>query len=396
MSETLVKIEDVSKKYCRDLKTSLWYGVKDIASELICRKSKPQLRGKEFWALQDVNFELKRGESLGIIGPNGAGKSTLLKILTGLIKPDTGKIIMKGRIQALIELGAGFNPVLTGRENIYINAAVLGIPKKVIDKKLEEIIEFAELEGFIDTPVQSYSSGMKVKLGFAIAVNVEPDVLIIDEVLAVGDLGFQNKAMKKMAETREKAGVVIFVSHSMAAVRSVCNKGLLLAPGIKPVKKNVTEAITDYYQINANNSNKNIISTGELILQDWYTTSGTHNVSFNTPIDLIFEVLAQKNYEDVDITTGLTDKNNMIVVGFNTTDRGIECNRKLIKGLNKIKVSFGSCLFANGQYFPQLSIRSKASGATLLRINSHKALSVNGSKTGLGIIDGEFNLEFVN
>ena len=190
-NDVLVKVEGVSKKFCRNLKRSLWYGVKDISSELFGSTKNSQLRPKEFWAVDDVSFELKRGECLGLIGHNGAGKSTLLKMLNGLIKPDKGKITMKGRIGALIELGAGFNPILTGRENIYNNGAVLGFSKKEIDAKFDAIIEFAEIDDFIDTPVQNYSSGMKVRLGFAVAAQMEPDVLIIDEVLAVGDVGFR-------------------------------------------------------------------------------------------------------------------------------------------------------------------------------------------------------------
>ena len=188
--EVLVKVEGVSKKFCRDLKRSLWYGMKDISSELFGIHQNGQLRKNEFWAVNDVNFELKRGECLGLIGHNGAGKSTLLKMLNGLIKPDKGTITMQGRIGALIELGAGFNPILTGRENIYNNGAVLGFSKKEIDEKFDAIVDFAEIDEFIDTPVQNYSSGMKVRLGFAVAAQMEPDVLIIDEVLAVGDIGF--------------------------------------------------------------------------------------------------------------------------------------------------------------------------------------------------------------
>src|SRR5690554_306047 len=163
--EVLVKVENLSKKFCKDLKTSLWYGVKDIASGLSGNRHERQLRPKEFWAVKDISFELRRGECLGLIGYNGAGKSTLLKILNGLINPDAGKITMTGRVGALIELGAGFNPILSGREDIYNNGAILGFTKKEIDDKLDAIIDFAEIREFIDMRVQNYSSGMKVRLG---------------------------------------------------------------------------------------------------------------------------------------------------------------------------------------------------------------------------------------
>jgi lipopolysaccharide transport system ATP-binding protein len=190
MGEILIKAENVSKKFSKDLKRSLYYGVLDVFSGIKGSDKKRELRKDEFWAVRDVSFEVRRGECLGLIGHNGAGKSTLLKMLNGLIKPDEGKITMHGKVGALIELGAGFNPILTGRENIYNNAAVIGFSKKEIDAKFDEIVAFSEIEEFLDMPVQNYSSGMKVRLGFAIAAQMEPDVLIIDEVLAVGDLGF--------------------------------------------------------------------------------------------------------------------------------------------------------------------------------------------------------------
>jgi len=195
MSETLIRVENVSKKFCRSLKKSLWYGMRDLSKEVLGRRhgGDGELRPDEFWSVNDVSFELKRGECLGLIGPNGAGKSTLLKMLNGLIKPDQGRIEMRGRVGALIELGAGFNPILSGRENIYVNGSVLGLAKEEIDQKLDEIIEFSELDEFIDSPVQNYSSGMKVRLGFAVAAHMKPDILLIDEVLAVGDIGFRTK-----------------------------------------------------------------------------------------------------------------------------------------------------------------------------------------------------------
>ncbi|HIP72872.1 MAG TPA: ABC transporter ATP-binding protein, partial [Anaerolineae bacterium] len=194
MTDILVNVENVSKKFCRNLKRSLWYGVKDVGAEMFGRGSERiELRSQEFWAVKDVSFQLKRGETLGLIGHNGAGKTTMLRMLNGLIKPDTGRITVRGRIQALIALGAGFNPVLTGRENIYVNASVLGISKAETDRRFDQIVDFSGIEEFIDTPVQSYSSGMVVRLGFSIAAHLEPDILLVDEVLAVGDLAFKTK-----------------------------------------------------------------------------------------------------------------------------------------------------------------------------------------------------------
>ncbi|EAZ90589.1 ABC transporter ATP-binding protein [Crocosphaera chwakensis] len=245
--EVLVKVDHVSKKFCRDLKRSLWYGVQDIMSEVTAQKYEHELREDEFWSVNDISFELRRGECLGLIGPNGAGKSTLLKILNGLIKPDKGRIELRGRIGALIELSAGFNAILTGRENIYSRGAVLGFTKEEIDKKLDAIIDFSELEDFIDTPVVNYSSGMKVRLGFAVAAQMEPDVLLLDEVLAVGDVGFRAKCFNSIYKMMENAAVIL-VSHSMPQINRVCSDILVMNHG-QPVfqGKDVPRGIDKFY-----------------------------------------------------------------------------------------------------------------------------------------------------
>jgi len=246
-NEVLIKVEGVSKKFSRDLKKSLWYGLKDMSGAMLGIKPKKKLRKSEFWAVRDISFTLKRGECIGLIGHNGAGKSTLLKILNGLIPPDEGRIEMKGRVSALIELGAGFNPILTGRENIYNNGAVLGFSKKEIDAKLNEIIEFSEIADFIDSPVQNYSSGMKVRLGFAVAAQMEPDILIIDEVLAVGDLGFILKCFNRI-DAILKNTAIIFVSHGMPQVARICTQIILMDKGqAKYQGTNVSKGIDQYY-----------------------------------------------------------------------------------------------------------------------------------------------------
>lgn len=248
-NEVLVKVEGLSKKFCKDLKTSLWYGVKDLMTGIGGSTNERALRPKEFWAVKDINFELRRGECLGLIGHNGAGKSTLLKILNGLINPDAGKVTIKGRVGALIELGAGFNPILSGRENIYNNGAILGFTRQEIDQKLEAIIAFAELEEFIDMPVQHYSSGMKVRLGFAVAAQMEPDVLIIDEVLAVGDVAFRMKCYKKILDLIESNVAVIFVSHSIAQIFRVCNRGMTMEKGQQVYLGDISKSISIYEEL---------------------------------------------------------------------------------------------------------------------------------------------------
>jgi lipopolysaccharide transport system ATP-binding protein len=247
MSEVLIHVDHASKRFCRDLKRSLLYGVQDSLSDLIGRRNgNPILRSGEFWALDDVSFEVRRGECLGLIGRNGAGKTTLLKMLNGLIKPDKGRIEMRGRVAALIALGAGFNPILTGRENIYVNGSVLGLSKKEIGQKLEDIIEFADIGEFIDSPVQTYSSGMQVRLGFAIATSLEPDVLLLDEVLAVGDIDFRAKCYERIGKIISRTAVIL-VSHNMAQIPRLCDKVLFLSKGGASVLP-VAEGINAYIQ----------------------------------------------------------------------------------------------------------------------------------------------------
>jgi len=246
--EVLVDVSGVSKKFCRSLKQSLWYGLRDIGLEVWGGgQARGDLRPSEFWAVSDVSFQLRRGECLGAIGPNGAGKSTLLKMLNGTIKPDRGRIELRGRVAALIELTAGFNPVLTGLENIYNRAALLGLSPEETARKLDDIVEFAEIEGFLDTPVRNYSSGMKVRLGYAVAAQLEPDVLILDEVLAVGDVGFRAKCFNSIQNILRRAAV-IFVSHNMPQVSRICTDILVMERGAPAYYgKNVPEGIDRFY-----------------------------------------------------------------------------------------------------------------------------------------------------
>ena len=233
-ADVLLTVENASKRFCRSLRRSLLYGLSDIASDFNPLKTgtgEVGLRKDEFWALHDVSCELRRGECLGLIGRNGAGKTTLLKMLTGLIKPDTGRITVRGRVGALIALGAGFNPLLTGRENIYINGSVLGFDKRRIDRQFDDIVDFAEVREFIDTPVQNYSSGMQVRLGFAVAVRlIQPDVLILDEVIAVGDESFRSKCYQVISEMLARCAV-IFVSHSMPMINRLSTRVMVLSNG---------------------------------------------------------------------------------------------------------------------------------------------------------------------
>jgi len=279
MAETLVTVSNVSKKFCRNLKRSLWYGVQDIASELVGTKNtNNHLRKEEFWAVKTVSFELKRGECLGLIGHNGAGKSTLLKMLNGLIKPDQGEIVMRGRIGALIELGAGFNPILSGRENVYVNGQVLGFTKKEIDAKFKDIVDFSEIGEFIDAPVKSYSSGMKVRLGFAVAAQMEPDILIVDEVLAVGDIGFKIKCLNVIQQIKKKA-CIILVSHTMQQISRICNRGILMNKGEVALITDDIGLLTESYTTRFDAGELGVSGSGAATIKDVRIRSEDNNIT---------------------------------------------------------------------------------------------------------------------
>ncbi|HEY9770406.1 MAG TPA: ABC transporter ATP-binding protein [Coleofasciculaceae cyanobacterium] len=246
--EVVLSVEGVSKKFCRDLKRSLFYGVQDIAGELTgVRQKSDRLRNKEFWALDNVSFELRKGEALGLVGKNGSGKSTLLRIIAGLIKPDRGTVKVTGRVAPLIALGAGFNPILTGRENIYANMSILGLSTKEIGERFDDVVEFAEIGEAIDSPVQTYSSGMAARLGFASAIHTEPDILLIDEVLAVGDAKFRAKCNRKLNEIRSKGSSFVLVSHNVAAILGICDRSVYLSKG-KVIADGLTDSVVRKYE----------------------------------------------------------------------------------------------------------------------------------------------------
>lgn len=225
MSKVAIKVDHVSMKF------NLSKEKVDNLKEYIIKKIKGQIMFNEFWALKDVNFELNKGDRLGILGLNGAGKSTLLKVIAGVYKPTEGEVIRKGHIAPMIELGAGFDMNYTGRENIFLYGSVLGFSREFLESKYDEILEFSELGEFIDVPLKNYSSGMKARLGFSIATIVEPEILILDEVLSVGDARFRKKCEKKMQGMFDHGVTVLFVSHNINQVKRLCNKAILLEHG---------------------------------------------------------------------------------------------------------------------------------------------------------------------
>lgn len=242
MSDTVIRVENLGKKYTlshqedggrryKALRDVVTDSAKSVGQRFLGRGGKKNSNREDFWALKDVSFEVKQGDRVGIIGRNGAGKSTLLKILSRITEPTSGEVRIKGRVASLLEVGTGFHPELTGRENVFLNGAILGMNKTEIRKKFDEIVAFAEVEKFLDTPVKRYSSGMYVRLAFAVAAHLEPEILVVDEVLAVGDAAFQKKCLGKMEEVSKGGRTILFVSHNMATMQNLCSRAILLKSG---------------------------------------------------------------------------------------------------------------------------------------------------------------------
>jgi lipopolysaccharide transport system ATP-binding protein len=263
---TVIKVDNLGKKYLiRHQQREKYVALRDVITnkfksvgKKVLQHMSHELRAKssskeDFWALKDISFEIKQGDRVGIIGRNGAGKTTLLKLLSRITEPTTGRITLKGRVASLLEVGTGFHPELTGRENIFLNGAILGMSKSEIKKKFDEIVDFAEIEKFLDTPVKRYSSGMYVRLAFAVAAHLEPEILLVDEVLAVGDAQFQKKCFGKMGEIGNEGKTVLFVSHNMAAIQNFCNRGILLEAGDIKYSGNINETINAYISAGLNN-----------------------------------------------------------------------------------------------------------------------------------------------
>jgi lipopolysaccharide transport system ATP-binding protein len=329
MSDIAIKVEDVGKLYrlgevgtgtlSEDLKR--WWAVtrgkEDPFAKVGQINDRTQKGDSEFvWAVKDISFEVKQGEVLGIIGRNGAGKSTLLKLLSKVTQPTKGNIKVKGRIASLLEVGTGFHPDLTGRENIFLNGAILGMNKAEIKKKFDEIVDFAGIERYIDTPVKRYSSGMYVRLAFAVAAFLEPEILIIDEVLAVGDAEFQKKCLGRMHDVSVNDGrTVLFVSHNMGAILNLCQKGLLLDKGEVEKRGNITEVVSHYFFLGIDRNEKPPIdkfrnykvSDAPVVIEDVFV-EGYENelpqLNMNDPINIIVRIKVRGNINGASVSFG--------------------------------------------------------------------------------------------
>lgn len=381
MTDTLIRVEGVSKKFCRGLKRSLWYGLQDLGNELRGRRhgGNGELRQDEFWAVKDVNFELKRGECLGLIGRNGAGKTTLLRMLNGLIKPDQGRIEMRGRVGALIALGAGFNPILTGRENIYVNASILGLSKREIHESIDEIIAFSEIGEFIDMPVQSYSSGMTVRLGFAIASVLEPDVLLLDEVLAVGDAAFRYKCYRRMDQLLERSAV-IFVSHDMPHVARLCDRTMLLSRGQVSFMGSTLEGVEAYQRLNDDESPQDEGLTTVYPPVTALNVRGLpEEVSFNSPFAVELSIASETAIGPAMLRFNVLNLSGAYVAScvVDSSDHGVEIGT----GRSNWRMEFASLPLKPGRYHVSAAL-SRPDGSLLGVWHKGHRISVRGGHAG--------------
>ena len=362
MSETVIKVEGLGKKYIIGHQAK--GGYKTFRDQIgdnfktVFSKTKKMLSGQmvvdgdeveDFWALKDISFEVKQGDTLGIIGRNGAGKSTLLKILSRITEPTTGKVSLKGRVASLLEVGTGFHPELSGRENVFLNGAIMGMSRAEIKRKFDEIVDFSGVEKFLDTPVKRYSSGMYVRLAFAVAAHLEPEILIVDEVLAVGDAEFQKKCLGKMKDVSEHGSrTVLFVSHNMAAIKSLCSSAIVLEKGSTAFLGNTSAAVNYYLQGKTDNQHKKIFEK-EYDTRDFML----HEISINAKGKSVDEPIDE--YQEIEFNTSITIKNDdaerlhvtYVIKGEDGTDlftfSHINGGLRLKKGINNLQ-----CVFPKG------------------------------------------------
>lgn len=325
MSDVALRMDHVFKKFKKgEIYDSLRDLIPALTGRMLRAHRKDRLQEKEFWALSDISFQVERGTAFGIIGPNGAGKSTILKLLTGIMKPTKGTMVVNGRLSALIEVGAGFHPDLTGRENIFLNGTILGMKRQEIRAKFDEIVEFADLAEFIDTPVKRYSSGMYARLGFSVAAHVDPQILIVDEVLSVGDYLFQRQCFNKMSSVIRSGASVVFVSHNLRAVAELCQSSLFLDRGRSVKIGNTSEVVQHYMELGISSNRRTTDNDAFVSRVEIYDKNG-ETVQFQTgqtiwcEIDVTARVLCAK----LSVTISLVDDKQYHI--FDTSTQRLGC-----------------------------------------------------------------------
>ena len=402
MSDIVIKFENISKQYrlgtvntgtiSHDI-NRWWHtvrGKEDPYLKIGDTNDRSSKAISEYvWALQDITFDVKQGDVVGIIGKNGAGKSTLLKILSRVTSPTTGTIKARGRIASLLEVGTGFHPELTGRENIYMNGAIMGMTKNEISRKLDEIVDFAGIEKYIDTPTKRYSSGMTVRLGFAIAAHLEPEILVVDEVLAVGDAEFQKKAIGKMQDVSQGDGrTVLFVSHNMAAVKSLCKTGVLLENGICKYQSTIDNVIEEYFKLSSeiidNSIELRTDRTGDLKLKlidlKIFNSSGIETSNIFSGETVRLRLFIQKNttdinYEKMFVGVELQDIYENVVAGFYSDELGTDFS--FFRDQDFIDLIVPSLYLREGNYTVSCHINHNGTGSATFADLMYKIVSIS-------------------
>jgi len=379
MSSIVIMVDDLSKQYRLGAKQEGYRTLRDTLTGAFVspfRRARQLLGGQAYgaaeldetiWALKDVSFEIKRGEVVGIIGRNGAGKTTLLKILSRITEPTEGYAEIHGRVGSLLEVGTGFHPELTGRENIYLNGAILGMRKAEIERKFDEIVDFAEIEKFIDTPVKHYSSGMYVRLAFSVAAHLEPEILLVDEVLAVGDASFQKKCLGKMGDVAKEGRTVLFVSHNMTAVQSLCNRGMWLQNGALVQRGEARDVVMNYVD-----QCRELVY--EQVWDDAMTAPGTDEVRIRSvsirptldknkrvllttqEIEVEVEFWCLKSEQDLAITLHVKTHDGIVIFSTSSAHNPSLRDRKLDQGLYRSRCRIPADLLNNNMYVVRLLV----------------------------------------
>ncbi len=354
MGAPAIEVEGIGKRFRRYRKRP---------SSIKARVGGGRTQAEEFWALKDVSFEVPEGSTTGLIGPNGSGKSTLLRIIAGILRPSEGRVVTRGRIAALLELGAGFHQELTGRENVYLNAAILGLSRSEADAVFDSVVDFAELEDFIDTQLKFYSSGMVVRLGFSVAVHVDPQILLVDEVLAVGDEAFQRKCLARIEQFQREGRTIVFVTHAADLVRQICDQAVMLEKGAIRVAGEPDHVVREFrlfmlkddlaYATDQGTRELEIVSAS-LIREDG---SAGERATVGETLTLQVDLKASRPIDDPVISFALHDENNTFVFGTNTDWKGVRF--RPFEGKKRIRFHLRSLPFVQGKYWVTLGVHSR-------------------------------------
>jgi lipopolysaccharide transport system ATP-binding protein len=390
MSGPAVVFDHVSKKFrLGERHNSIRDLVPSLVRRALNRQGRSRAADQEFWAVQDVSFEVPKGRALGIIGPNGAGKSTTLKLLTRILKPTMGHCEVHGRVGALIEIAAGFHPDLTGRENIYLQGAIMGMRRAEITRHLDEIIEFAGVSGFIDTQVKRYSSGMNARLGFAIAAHLEPDVLIIDEVLSVGDMGFQRRCVERMERFKAEGVAIVFVSHNLQAVASLCDRALYLKGAVCAIGE--PDDVIGQYVATSGSSGATVNDPDARLTAALIASDGepARTVTPGTPLTLRVTFKPERDVSDYTVLFRMHRSSDQLIVysgHFDAKDFG----QPVLRGGVPTTMDFAfKAHLTRGYYYLETHVIHNPTQQGLARLQPAANLSVQETRTSIGIADLE-------